>query len=202
MKLIVRIIGLLILVLILSQLDLNEIWGILQSIKPFHFLSSFLLIIPLISLKSLRWRYILNLQGISYSYSDSIVTYFSSIYIGTITPGGLGEFVSPLYLKLDKSISISKGLSSVFADRFLDLYLLLFIGFFSLFVFSIDLDQLLLISIGFFVIAVIIPFIFMKPNLINYIFLLFVRVFPKLKMCSSSVQLSIDEFMIILLFHV
>ena len=37
----------------------------------------------------------------------------SSIYVGIVTPGRIGEFVKAFYLKSNKGISISKGISSV-----------------------------------------------------------------------------------------
>ena len=52
----------------------------------------------------------------------------SSLYIGFVTPGRLGEFIKAVYLKSDKGISLSKGMSSVLIDRLCDLYLLIFLG--------------------------------------------------------------------------
>ena len=43
--------------------------------------------------------------------------YMSSLYIGFLTPGELGEFVKVLYLTNDKKISIGAGFSSVLTDR-------------------------------------------------------------------------------------
>jgi len=68
------------------------------------------------------------MQSIHYSLKNAFLVYLSSIYAGIITPGRFGEFVKLLYLKSDKGISLSKGLSSVLLDRLFDLYLLIILG--------------------------------------------------------------------------
>ena len=61
----------------------------------------------------------------------------SSIYIGFVTPGRLGEFVKAVYLKSDKGLSLSKGMSSVLVDRLFDLYLLIILGLIGIWKFDI-----------------------------------------------------------------
>ena len=93
--------------------------------------------IPHLFIKSYRWNYLLKQQSINYSAVQSFLVYMSSLYVGFITPGRLGEFVKTLYLKSDKGINISKGFSSVLVDRLFDLYLLIILGFIGIWKFGI-----------------------------------------------------------------
>ena len=90
----------------------------------------------------------------------------SSLYIGLITPGRIGEFVKVYYLKSDKGISISKGLSSVLVDRLFDVYLLIILGFIGIWQFGIlgELSNSFLVLI---VIVVLTPMIMFNKQLMG-----------------------------------
>ena len=82
--------------------------------------------IPHLFIKSFRWNFLLKQQKIFINPIETFMAYLSSLYIGYITPGRLGEFVKVIYLKSNRGISLSKGFSSVLIDRIFDLYLLQF----------------------------------------------------------------------------
>jgi hypothetical protein len=87
-----------------------------------------LLNLPLLFVKSIRWKIFLDAQHLLLSVKEAVSIYLSSLYIGFITPGRLGEVVKALYLKQRNITSFSKGLSSTIIDRLLDLYLLILIA--------------------------------------------------------------------------
>jgi len=60
--------------------------------------------------------------------------YQSSNYIGTFTPGRIGEVWKSFYLKKDHSLG--KSLVSTFLDRFFDMFFLICFGLFGIFLFS------------------------------------------------------------------
>ena len=137
MKKYTNFIGLIILLYILLNIDINQSINILFDLNIFYFLMAVLLNIPQLFLKSYRWRYLLKQQGILYSPIESFLIYMSSLYIGFITPGRIGEFVKTIYLKSEKGLMLSKGFSSVLVDRLFDLYFLLILGFLGIWQFDI-----------------------------------------------------------------
>jgi len=65
-----------------------------------------------------------------------VLAYFSSVYIGILTPGRLGEFVKALYLKQETGLTIGEAVSSVLVDRLFDLYALIGAGGCGLIIFA------------------------------------------------------------------
>lgn len=128
MKRLYHLIGIIILVVILTKIDFLQVLAQFKHLNLGLFIMVNLLILPSLFIRSYRWRCLLRLQGINYSARDSFLSYVGGIYVGIITPGRVGETVRALYLKRDKNISFSESLASVFMDRVIDLYLLVFLG--------------------------------------------------------------------------
>lgn len=124
----IRLIGIIILCVVLYKIDLQSLINTLHEIDILTLFFAISLNLPLIFLKSLRWNMLLKSQSIIYSYKDSFLVYLSSIYAGVITPGRIGEFIKAFYLKYDKNISISRGMSSIILDRLFDIYILIVLG--------------------------------------------------------------------------
>ena len=149
MKKYTRFIGLLVLFLILYLIDLKKLFINLSGINSSYLFLSIILNIPHLYFKSLRWNLLLRQQAIFYSKTESFLIYMSSLYIGFLTPGRLGEFVKVLYLRNDKKISIGTGFSrSLFSDRsptntrpFGRRFFLIFFAFFPLSLTSISKDS-------------------------------------------------------------
>lgn len=123
-----RILGLLLLAFLLWRLDLKRMAGILRQATPSLVAAAVILNLPQITLKALRWRGLLRSHQIYYGRTDSILSYFGSIFIGLLTPGRLGEFVKAWHVKQDCGVPVSRALSSVLVDRIFDLYALLLFG--------------------------------------------------------------------------
>lgn len=80
--------------------------------------------IPQLWFKSTRWQSLLFMQGKTIRNGEAFLLYLSSVYLGVVTPGRLGEFAKAIYLKQERITSVSHGFSSVLVDRLCDLYLL------------------------------------------------------------------------------
>ncbi len=132
-----KFLGIIIFVFILWKIDLGELFRVLSQIKIFFFVCALVLVFPLLYIKSFRWNLLLKSQGISYHLSETYMVYMSSLYFGFITPGRLGEFIKAFYVRQDKDVSISKGMSSVLVDRMFDMYVLLLVGTFGLWKFNV-----------------------------------------------------------------
>jgi uncharacterized protein (TIRG00374 family) len=121
----IRLAGPILFVFILLRIDLSRLADSIASIRP-HFVVAALLLYPcLILIKTWRWRLLLRQQGVNYGLAPAFVAYNSSLAVGYVTPGRLGEFVKALYLRQDEGLSLGYAFSSVLLDRILDLYLLL-----------------------------------------------------------------------------
>jgi uncharacterized protein (TIRG00374 family) len=120
-----RFAGPVLFLLILWRIDLSRLADTVAAIRPPLVLAALLLYPCLILLKAWRWRLLLRQQGVNYSLAPAFAAYNSSLAVGYVTPGRLGEFVKALYLRQDEGLSIGYAFSSVLLDRILDLYLLL-----------------------------------------------------------------------------
>jgi len=132
-----KIIGILILALILYKINISDVIELLLKTNLNYLVPVVFFTLPGFLIKSWRWRYLLKMQGIEYDLKNAFLAYLSSGYIGIITPGKVGEFVKVFYLKEDEKIDTGKAFSSVFADKFLDLGVLLLFGSIGIFYFPI-----------------------------------------------------------------
>ena len=123
----VKSLGVVILIILLSRLDIKEISQQLRRINLGYYISGLALFVPLLFLKAMRWRYLLKGQSINISHRESIRFYLSSMFVGSITPGRAGEMIRVFYIK-DKGFSIGQACFSVFIDRLADMIFLGAIG--------------------------------------------------------------------------
>jgi len=145
-KQVYRIIGVLIFVYILLSIDLNEILRTLYHANLKYIIFAILLILVVTAVKSLRWQLLLKMQRINYSLRDCFIMYYIALYIGSVTPGRVGEFTKVLFLKNDGH-SMSKSVFSVFMDRIFDIVLLSGVSFVSIFAFITFFDNIDMFSL-------------------------------------------------------
>jgi len=173
------IFGLILFVLILSRMDLGEIFQNIKNINFSYILLAIIITFPIILSKSLCWNYIKKQQGIKYKLKDSILMHLSSIYVGLITPGKIGELSKALYLKKD-GYSMGKSLVSGILDRISDFVFLLFFIFFGSLFFLVILQKQILFLIFGIILAIIVFLIFSKIGLTKwFINKLFNKLVPK-----------------------
>ena len=131
-----RALGPIILVAILFRLDFSDTIESIAQAKIIPLVLAYLILLPAIFLRSLRWRFLLISQEINLSYWESFSVYAFSIFVGTLTPGRIGEFIKALYLK-QKGNSFGASFFSVFFDRVLDVFILLIFACGALFSFDL-----------------------------------------------------------------
>jgi len=127
-KWILRSIGLILFIIILSKLNFTKIIALLSNINPFYLAPALLLFIPLLIIKAMRWQLLMKAQNINYSLKDSTIMYAAALYIGTLTPGRIGDFIKIFYLKGD-GYPFGKSFATVLLDRLFDLTSLLLLGY-------------------------------------------------------------------------
>lgn len=130
-----RLLGLIIFVYILYKVDWSQMTSVLKRTDLQWIIIATLINIPNLWLKSTRWQFLLAMQNKTIGNREAFLLYMSSLYLGIVTPGRLGEFAKAIYLNQEGITSVSHGFSSVLIDRLCDLYLLFLLamaGFISL----------------------------------------------------------------------
>jgi glycosyltransferase 2 family protein len=120
----IRLVGVGLLVYLVSRVQLSElliIWG--EADRRLIGLGV-LFAFGMMLVKALRWHYLLKAQGISFPLGQAAAAYFSTYYVGIVTPGRAGEFLKVFYLRSRTSASFGSAMVSVLFDRFLDIVLL------------------------------------------------------------------------------
>ncbi len=102
----------------------------------------FVLNIPQLGLKALRWWMLVRWQRIPFTYTRAFLSYFSALLVGFLTPGRIGEMAKALSLKYEGGAPLAKGLSSVVIDRVFDMYLLLGLGSIGIIRFAVVGEQI------------------------------------------------------------
>lgn len=133
-----HLIGLAVFAFILVRINLSETVAILSKANVAYLLLAVVFVAPVLLLEALRWNFILRRLGISYGFGEAFSMFASSLYIGTITPARVGEFVRVGFLK---GHSFGRAFFSVFADRVSDMLFLMLAGYFGMFFFARALEQ-------------------------------------------------------------
>lgn len=166
-SMILKLVGIILFIVILSKIDLKSFFGLLRNINLFYFIYAVLLLFPMIVIKAYRWNYLKKTQNINYKLSDSILMYGSGIYIGLLTPGRIGDFIKVLYLKNDGN-SVGKSFVSVFIDRIADLLFLIIFSYIGMFFFiNLFRKQVYILSFLFIAVLLIIIFAVTKGRLVK-----------------------------------
>jgi uncharacterized membrane protein YbhN (UPF0104 family) len=77
-----------------------------------------------IHLKVVRWQAILRVRGIAYETGKAWLAFLTSLYLGMLTPGRVGDVLRARYLKHELDVPYAEGIASVVVDRLCDLYVL------------------------------------------------------------------------------
>jgi len=164
-NIILKLVGIILFIFILTRIDLRSFSGLLKNIDMYYFIAAALLLFPMLFIRAYRWNYIKRTQKINYRLWDSILMYGSGIYIGLLTPGRIGDFIKVLYLKNDGN-SVGKSFVSVFADRISDLLFLIAFGYLGMF-FFMDLfkKQVYFLFILFLAVLLIVVFVVANKKL-------------------------------------
>lgn len=188
----IKLIGLLILSYIITRINFKALLVQFKNINLYFLFTAILMNLFLIFVKAIRWKAFLIQQNLSISTKSAFSIYLSSLYIGFITPGRLGEISKALYLKQKQVTSFYKGLSGAIMDRLLDLYFLILLGSVGVYYLSkgkgINLEFVFL-----FVIILSLPIIILHPKVLNLsTHFLFKKISPK--KFKNKINESVNEF--------
>ncbi len=130
----IRLLGIIVFGIILWRIDLKSLYNILKNARWAYLAGGLLLVLVILAIKSLRWRYLMHLQGINFSYWDTFLMFSAGIFWGVLTPARVGELSKAFYLT-KKGYSLGKASVSVVYDRMIDIFVLLLIGYISMLAF-------------------------------------------------------------------
>jgi len=132
-KILIRLIGLVILIIIFSQIDRNVIRDTFANFSILSVIIIITLLLFHIGFKGLRWHSLITAQKIILSRIDSCKLYFAATYLGLVTPGRVGE-LSKIYFVKKTNPDISYGIitANVLVDRILDVMTVLVVSILGL----------------------------------------------------------------------
>ncbi|MBN1163713.1 MAG: flippase-like domain-containing protein [Candidatus Krumholzibacteriota bacterium] len=133
-KYLFQALGVALFVFIIIRIDLSQVWATYKNIRGRGLLLAAGIIILFIVFKSLRWKYLVELQGERVSLPKAVTIYTASLYLGVVTPGRIGDFAKSYYL-VNRGMEAGKALFSSLLDRFFDICFLILIGYLSLLLF-------------------------------------------------------------------
>ncbi len=126
-----RLIGPIGLALLLTRVPLTAVEEVLGKTDLILALGALVLVVPILILRALRWALLVRDQGLVLSSTEALRVYGYSVFLGTFTPGRLGEFAKAAHLT-NRGMAAGPALWSVLVDRILDVFFLLLFGIFSL----------------------------------------------------------------------
>jgi len=190
---ILRIVGVLIFVYILTRLDWQQMRSVFAGIRLPLLSSAFLLIALLVLTKSTRWFLLVRHQGIEFSFRSALSAYLCGLYLGFVTPGRLGDLIKAVYLKQEAGEPLGSGFANVVFDRLLDLSLLILIGTVGLayFFYSYLRIWTLLLPLG---LLLVLGFFILDRRLGEQFLTLIFRKLELAAKYSEEVQLSFERF--------
>ncbi len=120
-----RVLGPVILALLLLRLDRpGEVLAAARRSDGWLLGAALLLNLAPLGLKVWRWQIILRARGIEYRWWPAALAFSSSLYLGMLTPGRVGDVLRIQYLRRETGARYAEGLASVVVDRLADLYVL------------------------------------------------------------------------------
>ncbi len=192
-KKILPIIGLIILVYILFNLNIGLILNIFKKINPVYSFISFFAFVPLLLIANVEWQLILKKQKINVSFWYSIKNLFIGYFYGFITPGGVGAYTRSLYLSDESNTPLLKCLSNIIIFNTVEFIPLLIFGAIGAIFLSSIYPYLFFIILVIIVIVSILVFFFFKIKKSKKIF---VRIIKSqfVKKLSSRLEENIESF--------
>ena len=162
-KKILPIIGIIVLIVIFTTLNLSKIFEIFSSINPLYSIICFFAVVPIVLLVNVEWQILLKKQKIKVTFLYSLKNIFIGYFYGFITPGGIGAYTRSLYLQEESNSPLPKCLSNIIIFNTIDYFALLLLG-----------------AIGAFFLSSIYPYLFFTIFFVMVIILsLFVFFFKK-----------------------
>ncbi|MEW5822661.1 MAG: lysylphosphatidylglycerol synthase transmembrane domain-containing protein [Cyanobacteriota bacterium] len=163
MKKYLRLIGILLFVIILTKINIADVWQSLLHADWYILSFAAMLNLLVIILRSFRWVKLLEIQNYSFGFAESFWSYLRSLYFGNITPARVGELSRVHYVMKYLNINSAVATSGVIFDRVLDSYFVLILGVIGIF-FSAVWGQYISIKVFLVICMFLIPIFLFVPD--------------------------------------
>ncbi len=193
LKKLLPVIGLILFVFILFQLDFSQILQIFSEIHPLYAVLSFFVFVPLLFLVTIEWQLLLKRQRIHVSFWYSIKNFFIGYFYGFITPGGLGAYTRSLYLSKESGEPLAKCLSNIVTFNTIEYLALLCLGFIGAVFLSQEYPFLFIIILAVLIIVLSLYVLFVKSEHSQKIFQKFID-HPLFSKIAGRLQDSLESF--------
>lgn len=126
-----KLLGILLFAFILSQISFSELWQTISHTDPAVYFFSFLLSIPAIYLRAVRWRMFAGTSmKLPLNSVEAFKYYWIAVFWGAITPGKIGEMLKIKYLK-ELGLNWGASAAATIVDRLIDLVCLMLLFYFG-----------------------------------------------------------------------
>ncbi len=118
------VVGPVVLVALFSMIGFEAVGAVLKGADRVAVGLALAMAVPALLLRSWRWKLLLGPDGDGMNYREVTAVFAHAVFVGTATPGRIGEFLKILHLR-ERGIPTGRALASVLLDRLLDVGLLL-----------------------------------------------------------------------------
>ena len=107
-----------------AMVGVDAVLGALARAEGWRVALALALALPALLIRSWRWKLLLGRDGADMSYAEVTAVFAYAVFVGTPTPGRLGELFKIVHLR-QREIPTGRALASVLLDRLLDVAMLL-----------------------------------------------------------------------------
>lgn len=192
----VGIIGIVLFIIILLNLNLSQLFQTMVSANPIFLGLSLIPMFFMLLFQAVKWKNILGTSNVKISFVDTTIMFLVGYYYGSITPGKIGDFIRSKYLSNHSNVSIGFSFSTVFLDRISDLIIIVYLGFigviFFIITYNIFVMPIFLLAFLFFGSIIFFYVLFNEKLLSKLVTTICYRVLPvKIK---SQINPHLDDF--------
>jgi len=144
-----RAFGFLLLVYLLYRADWQLLHVIWERLDVSYLYVLPLLTVMMIAVRAWRWNLLLRVHGAAFSPVRAWSVYATGVFLGTFTPGRLGDLAKAFYVRQERGLDWEKALAGALLDRLFDVAFMGLIAVWALFHLSVEIDTgLLLVAIA------------------------------------------------------
>ena len=188
------VISALLLIFLFSRVDFQKVFDILKTANLLLFFIAMSMTILSLSVKSLRWKFFLDVYKTKIRLLDIFSSFLASSFVANATPARVGEASRPYFLKRRYKTSFFNILPAVLIERAIDLVMLIIYSTIFLILFSSMASFIFLIVIFFASLIILsIVLIFLNKRISNSIINIIFKIFSFIGYISK-LKLRVKKF--------
>lgn len=154
-KKILPLFGIAVFIVLLWKVDIQKIWTITRQIDVRYLIALPFTVGCVLILQTVKWQYILIKQNMNVHFKQLFRITLISFFYATITPGKVGNLIKMAYLRDETASSLAECSSSVLVDKLLDAIVLFSFALAGAYILIENFNDLfVLITIAFFLLFI------------------------------------------------